>query len=51
MSASGKRPSRKFRSNLWIDRLVPVILILLAILLIGTLVLVVLSLLGVLPSS
>jgi hypothetical protein len=50
MSISGKGPSRKFRSTTLMERLVPVILVLLALIMVGTLAIVILSLLGLLPT-
>ena len=49
MSTTGKGPSRKFRSNAITERLVPVVLLLLAFIMVSTLALVVLSMLGLLP--
>ena len=49
MSVSGRGPSRKFRSTTLTERLVPIVLVLLVIVLVGTLAFVVLSLLGLLP--
>jgi hypothetical protein len=49
MSGSGKGPSRRFRSSSWTERLVPLVLVFLLLLLVGTISLVLLSLLGILP--
>lgn len=50
MSASGKRPSRRFQSSSWSEWLVPVILVLLLLVLIGTILYVLLFSLGVVPA-
>jgi len=49
VSASGKGPSRRYQPSGWSERLVPLILLLLLIVLIGTVVFVILSALGILP--
>jgi len=46
---AGKRSSKRFTPSAWMDRLVPLLLALLAIALLATVVVVLLSLLGVTP--
>jgi hypothetical protein len=46
---AGKRSSKRFIPSAWIDRLVPLLLVLLAIALLATLVVVALSLMGLTP--
>jgi hypothetical protein len=50
MNTTGKGPSRRFRSTAWTERLVPVLLVLLLVVLVGTILFVLLSSLGILPS-
>jgi len=50
MSMPDKGPSRRFQPSTWSERLVPFVLILLLLILAGTILFVLLSLLGVLPS-
>ena len=48
MSASGKGPSRRYQPSGWSERLVPLVLLLLLIILVGTILFVILSALGLL---
>lgn len=46
-----KKPSKRFRPTGWSEKLIPLLLILLSVFLIGTMLLLLLSLAGVLPSA
>jgi hypothetical protein len=46
-----RKPSKRFQSTPWIEKIVPLLLILLSSLLVGTMVLLALALLGLLPSA
>jgi hypothetical protein len=49
MSSQGKR-SKRFIPSKWMERLVPVLLVLLLVALVGTILVVVLSVLGLMPT-
>ena len=45
------RPSKKFQPSKWTERLVPVLLVILAIALIATILIVALAVLGIIPAG
>lgn len=45
------KPSKRFQPSAWSEKIVPLLLILLSLFLVGTMLLLVLALLGVLPAA